>query len=709
MNESGPFTMSADSQLPSLYHLTETLSEDLAKLRSMAQQFASGELAEAQFKAFRVPLGVYEQRESGTYMLRVRLPAGAVLPEQMRVLAQVSRQFGNGILHFTTRQDIQVHNVPLEGIADGLVALQAAGMSSKGGGGNTVRTITSCADTGVCAHGAFDVAPHVVALTEFLQPDPLSYQLPRKYKLAVSGCGRDCAGAAVNDLGLIASVREGVAGFTVYAAGGMGAHSAVGQVLEDFIPTQDACYVAEAVKRVFDQHGNRKNRNRARIRFLVQDIGFEAFKSLYRQELAKLRQAPPSLPELRPFPQPNLAQPNLRQPMSAAAAAAPQDPQYLVWRGLNVSAQAQAGHNLVSVPLVLGDITAEALEGLAEIVAEYGEGLLRATQTQNALLRWVSDEQVPTVYQRLSELGLARTEAPLLANLVPCTGAATCKLGICLSRGLAEAIANRLQDSQLDLHSLGKLGINISGCPNSCGRHPIADIGFSGAARRVDGRLVPHYSVHLGGSIGSGEARLASPVGTIPARNVPAFLLDLLVQFAASGAADFTAFAVEQGDAIKALLSDHRHVPLFSEDRKYYYDWGSEELFSLAGRGAGECGAGVFELIEVDLASAKSAWEQGRYYVATALAARALLVTRGEQADSDKAALELFQKHFVSQNLVTPEQTVLVEEAVAAADTADPEKAFTEKSEVSGAFVAAVRNLYNSMDASLRPTCTINA
>jgi sulfite reductase (ferredoxin) len=204
---------------------------------------------------------------------------------------------------------------------------------------------------------------------------------------------------------------------------------------------------------------------------------------------------------------------------------------------------------------------------------------------------------------------------------------------------------------------------------------------------------------------------LASLVGTLPARNVPDFLLDLLVKFASSPQfPDFTVFASEEAEAIAGLVSPHQHVPSFTEDRNYYYDWGAEELFSLAGRGPGECGAGVFELIEVDLASAHTAWEQARYFAATALAARALLVTRGEQADSDKAALELFQKHFASQNLVLPEHARLVQEALMAASTPDPERAFAGKADDTGAFVAAVRKLYDSMDASLRPSaCSVGA
>ncbi|UCD59051.1 MAG: nitrite/sulfite reductase, partial [Candidatus Hydrogenedentota bacterium] len=291
--------MSRNNQPQGLYHVPDRAAAELEKLREMAEQFKGGELSAARFQAFRVPMGVYEQRESGTFMLRVRLPAGGTLPHQMRGLARVAKKYGNGILHVTTRQDIQVHRVPLDGIYPALVALLEVGLSTKGGGGNTVRNITACYDSGVCQKEAFDVAPYAVALTEFLLPDRLSFELPRKYKIAFSGCSMDCAGATVNDLGFIAKRRGDGLWFSVYVGGGMGAHSRVADLLEEFVPASEFYLLAEAVKRVFDRHGNRKNKRKARLRFLIEQIGFEPFRRLYEGELTKLREAPPPCPDLR--------------------------------------------------------------------------------------------------------------------------------------------------------------------------------------------------------------------------------------------------------------------------------------------------------------------------------------------------------------------------------------------------------------------------
>ncbi|MHB0937133.1 MAG: sulfurtransferase TusA family protein [Armatimonadota bacterium] len=685
----------------SLYRLPATLAEELEQLRQMAEQLKAGEISAARFQAFRVPQGVYEQRENGTYMLRVRLPAGIILPEQMTAVAAVARKYGNEQLHLTSRQDIQVHRVELDNIHPALVELAEAGLSTKGGGGNTVRNIAACPLAGVCPHEVFDVTPHVIGLTERLLPDPLSYQLPRKYKIAFSGCGQDCAAATVSDLGFISKVRDGVEGFAVYTGGGMGAISRVGELLEDFIPVSDAYRVAEAVKRVFDKHGNRKNRHRARLRFLVAEIGIDAFKELYQVELDALPVAPFELPILP-----------VSAPAAGGAAAQP-IAGFAEWRKTHVYPQKQDGYVTVEIAPRLGEIDADQLTTLAGIIDRYGERTLRAANWQGAMLRWVAEEQLPALHAELSGLGLGESRLAILRRMVACAGASTCRLGICLARGLADAVTAKLEESGLDLsEGTGELSLNISGCPNSCGRHPVAQIGFSGAARRVGGHLAPHYALNLGGHVEEGLTTLATSEVTIPARNVPAFLVDFLRAFQASPQhPDFDAFLAAGGRQIaEQVAQPYLHVPDFDEDKNYYFDWGAQELFSLAGRGPGECGAGVFDLIQVDLASAAEALEAGKLFTATALAARSLLVTRGEQADNYGQALALFRTHFVEQKLVPAALHPLIERAIGAVHDADPETAFTAEAGEVGDLVAVVRKLYEDMGPSLRvaaPACGI--
>lgn len=672
---------------------------ELDDFQKTLEQFKSKVVSEAQFRAIRVPMGIYEQRESGTYMLRVRFPAGGVLPEQVRRLGHVSSTFGNGMLHVTTRQEFQVHRVPLDSIVPALRSLAEAGLSTKGGGGNTVRNVTACFDSGVCPHEVFDVAPHAVALTERLMPDPLSFHLPRKYKIAFAACSHDCSGATVNDLGFIAKRQKGADGFAVFVAGGMGGKSRVANLLHEFIPAADAFLVAEAVKRVFDKNGDRKNKHLARLRFLVERIGLTAFRDLYEKEWAVLGALSPAPLKTRPYPGRNRS---LVKPENAKAVTVSAD--YARWFVSNVTPQKQPGFFMVHIPLALGDLAAAKTGPLGDIVAAYGEGILCATQSQNLVLRWIAKSELPVLHAKLDAIGLAGAEAPVLRNLVACAGASTCRLGICLSRGLAKAIRQELIGSQLKLESLGDLAIHISGCPNSCGRHPVGNIGLSGAARRVDGQLIPYYAVQLGGRVEEGKTRFGTNVGAVPARNAPAFVRDLLATWKkSSDSADFHSFVDNTGRAVAAnLIERHQQAPVSKQNKEFFRDWDANSPFSLAGRGAGECSAGVFDLIEVDLANARESLEAGRFYAAALSAARALLVTRNLQPQRDQEVFELFQKHFVAEGFVDRAMAKVVGAGAGAAASSNPDKAFAGRGAEVTTLVASVRLLYENMDASLR-------
>lgn len=682
-------------EMRATYRLAASLPGDLDRFRTEVDRFKQGLSSATEFRSFRVPQGVYEQREDGTFMLRVRLPAGGVLPHQLHKLAQVARKYGNGVLHVTTRQDIQIHRVPLEQIHPALVELYGAGLSTKGGGGNTVRNVTACYDAGVCADEVFDVAPYAVAVTELLVDDPLSYRLPRKYKLGFSGCGRDCAGATVNDLGFIAKRRGEAPGFAVYVGGGMGAKSRVADLLEPFIPASEVHLAAEAVKRVFDRQGNRKNKHQARLRFVLEKYGLEQFRDWYQAEMQELRKAGLPAPELRDVGQPPASVPS---PSAAAPAG------FEEWRRASAEPQKQEGFCLVHIPLFLGDLDSERMEKLADVVAVHGEGMLRTTQWQNLVLRWVHEHELVEVYRKLKGLDLAAGIPPVVRNVIACAGAATCRLGICRSRALARSIVETITSDGLDLGRMGKLNLFVSGCPNACGRHPVGDVGLSGAARRVDGKLVPYYVVQLGGKVEEGRTRLAEGHQALPARNVPAFVRDFLRAFQDSRQfPDFEAFLAAGGKrAAERIGEQHREVPPFDEDKDYYFDLGAEELFSLSGRGPGECGAGVFDLIETDLASARDGVAAGRWYAATVHAARALLVTRGFEARRDREALALFAEHFVATGLVDGAFGRLVEKAKQYAESADREEALHADSDEVVQLVDAVHRLYESMDDSLR-------
>jgi sulfite reductase (ferredoxin) len=457
--------------------------------------------------------------------------------------------------------------------------------------------------------------------------------------------------------------------------------------------------VAESIKRVFDKHGNRKDKNKARLRFLLQSLGFVKFRDVCATELEALRASAPEALRLRPFPQPiGKADRRGPQPPSADLAA------YQNWRESNVQPQKQAGLFRVDVPLPLGDIDSATMYALADVVAEYGDGLLWATQAQNLALRALSESELPSVHNELSRIGLASAQPSLLRNLVACAGASMCRLGICQSRGLAKSVSAGLLNSDLDLEKAGNVRIHISGCPNSCGRHLVADIGLHGTARRTATGLVPHYVVSLGGKTQEGQTRFGSECGTIPAKNVPNFIVDLLSHWTLVGDdRTLREYLGQSGHAAaKDLARVHGEPPTLDGDKNYHSDWDSEEPFSLAGRGAGECGAGVFDLIEVDLASASESLKVGEFYAATIAAARSLLVTRGEQPKTDIESLLLFQKHFIAGGLVDPAFDELIETALLNAAAPKPEGKFAPRPSDVTELVSTVRSLYDSMDVSLR-------
>src|ERR1039458_7219917 len=340
---------------------------------------------------------------------------------------------------------------------------------------------------------------------------------------------------------------------------------------------------------VRSKNGDRKNKHLARLRFLVEKIGLPAFRELYEKELSALRASPPAPLELRPLPQITAT------PMNGEVKS--DSAEFNRWFAHNVAPQKQPGFFLVRIPLTLGDLPAGKTAALADILAAHGDHLLWATQSQNAGLRWITAAELPVVRQKLAALGLAEPEAPVLRNLVACAGASTCRLGICLARGLAKAVRSELSASELDLDSLGDFSIHISGCPNSCGRHPIGNLGFSGAARRMGGNLVPFYAVQLGGRGAEGKTRFGKNIGAVLAKNAPAFVRDLLTAWKRSPeAADFHQYVDDGGKKIAGeILARHQDVPPIASRKEFYHDWDADALFSLAGRGQGECSAGVFD------------------------------------------------------------------------------------------------------------------
>ena len=644
------------SQTEPILHIPEMVKEDTLNYRSGVKKFLDGQTSPIVFRAYRVPMGVYEQRAVGKFMVRIRIGAGLVLPFQLQRVAELSKKYGDGILHVTTRQDIQIHKVNIKDTPDVLEGLLEVGLSPRGGGGNTVRNVTACSRAGVCPHQKFDVTPYSISTAEYLLQVRSSFNLPRKYKLVFSCCHHDCAYASVADLGFFAHKKDGVKGFAVYAGGGLGPNPSVAIKIEDFVEDDQVFEVAEAVKRLFDKHGDRTNKHKARLRYVLARVGAEEFTKLYRQEREHLKAE--GLPS---------EMPPIRDIMSDYPV--PEKPK------------------TVRLWLKNGDIPADDLSSVGQIASQYGQGLVRTTQLQDLLITGIGAEDVDKVNSELKNLSI-NVFADGGLKVVTCTGAATCKLGLCLSRGLSDAISNRLGQSNLP-----DTVIRISGCPNSCGHHYIADIGFQGRAKRVNGKLMPCYDVLVGAKTVEGNARLAERIGTVPAKQIP----DLLAEATNNG-------KIEK-ELLRSLTAKYSNISEDSSPDDYYYDWSSDEPFSLAGRGPGECGAGVMDVIKLDIDEAKSAIKampasNESVYKAIAAATRALLFTVGLEPKKDREIFAAFKQHLIEPGWVKPGTKQLLDNALdwKMGDIDSIKDLLTQVEDL----VNRVEELFLSLDANLK-------
>jgi len=690
------------------YSIPENLSAELDELESYVERYRRGEIDAATLKVRRVPFGCYEQRTDGSYMVRIRTTGGALTPLQLRKIAELSTRYGSAAIHITTRQEFQIHDVALENVLLVMRELLKVGLAARGGGGNTVRNILVSPDAGVGLDEVFDPSPYAFALTSRLIAESDSWLLPRKYKISFSNSLADSSYAQFTDLGFVAQIRDGVKGFRVFAAGGFGAKPEVGHLLHEFIPGEDVYLVATAIKRLFDAHGNRKNRHAARLRFLWNTLGEARFRELYEEQLQRARAE--NLPALLLKEVPN---------SSTIPVFAPElddSPEFAQWKNRFVETQQQPGLVSVLVPIFLGNLKNADVIRLADFLAPFGNYVLRASFGQNLRLRNIPENYLPNIFHLVREITELASAPRLLGNSIACTGADTCKLGICLSKGALSAVAERLQKSDLDLNRIADFRLNLSGCPNTCGQHVLADLGFYGNVGRKEQQMFPAYMVVAGAEIGAGKGRLARQIDRVSARDLPVFVEEVLKLWLAKKDrfSSFAAYVDGEGTQdIKSIADRFRKIPEFSVDQSYYFDWGAKESFSLVGRGLGECSAGLFDLIEVDLNAARDLREQFRagesqgpdtLYAITLRSARALLITRGIEAPTDSAVFENFRKHFIQAGLIGERYAPVI----AAAQTKNAEVLLPLEDEVFS-LLEAVEALYRGMDNSLRFAAEVKA
>ncbi len=504
---------------------------DIERFERAIAQYLAGEIDEDVFRVMRLNNGIYGQRQGGTnQMVRVKLPAGTITPEQFDTLAHLVETYSRGWGHITTRQNVQFHYVELTKIPEVMRLLGGVGLTSREACGDTVRNVMACHLAGACPHEHLDVTPWAEAAFQHFVRNPLGQRLPRKFKINFSGCSSDCGQAMFNDAGVIAVTRtlpdgSTEAGFRVYVAGGLGATPHPAQALEDFTTREELLPTIEAILRVFDQTGNRDNKLRARMKWVIDQLGIEEV----RRRILKVRR---TLPASSSWPGgiPAIVEKAGDAPagrvssgevsdvgQGVAVQVLPSDP-YLRWEATSVIRGTANGSVSAVAYAALGDVTAAQFRSLAAIQRELGADV-RLSNRQNVVFRWLTDAQLPVLHARLEAIGMARPGAELSRDVVACPGADTCNIAVTQSRGLAKAIGEELEAD--GLAEVSGVRINISGCTNSCGQHHAADIGFFGAERRAHGRSAPGYQMLLGGYVGQEQIHFGDKALRLPAKNAP--------------------------------------------------------------------------------------------------------------------------------------------------------------------------------------------
>jgi sulfite reductase beta subunit-like hemoprotein len=550
-------------------------SRDIDEFVDGLHKFEKGEWTADQFRGFRLARGTYGQRQPDVNMLRVKIPQGILDGAQLRMLARVADEFSRGFGHVTTRQNVQLHFVQLTRAADAMRLLDEVGLTTKEACGNTVRNVTACPLAGV--HGIFDVTPYAQATTRHFLRNPICQALPRKFKIAFSCGPDDCAQGAINDIGLLAMIKDGRRGFRVRVGGGLSTSPEDAHPLEDFIAVERLLPTLEAVVRVFDRTGNRENKSRARLKYVIRKLGMDGFRKEYEAELAKLKDIPIG------------GSPDAILRRNAAPTGEAVEG-FAEWRRTSCIAQQQSGYFACVARLERGDVTSAQLRALADIAGHFSDGTVRTTNEQNILLRWVPEASLAALHAALGPLGLGRPGARTIEDVTSCPGADTCNLAVTKSRELATAISERLHGATAGAESLD---IKISGCPNSCGQHHVAALGFHGTLRRVDGKTIPEYQLHLGGGIGVDGAVFGRQVVKVPARRIPQAvtrLLELYREKRQEGEEALAFFRRVDEKDVKSALADLTDFDPATAKPEEYLDHGDEQPFVVA-IGQGECAA----------------------------------------------------------------------------------------------------------------------
>ena len=716
-----------------MYRIPSTLKGDLDYTQSLIDQFKAGEILAGQLKSNRVPMGIYEQRKNQHYMLRLRCAGGLVTPKQLAKIAFVGHQLSTSHLHVTTRQEIQIHNVDIEDAVPALRKLEKIGISSAGGGGNTVRNMMVDDRSGLTAEEEFDVYPYVEELTSRLIAEKDSFTMPRKYKVAIDTSVDTANYSYIADLGLQARIKDGKRGFRVLIAGSAASNAHTGWEVFDFLPEKDLYRAAKALKNWFHKYGNRRNRHKARMRYVFYKYGTEEAKRLYLEEFEALRKDPsidfvaPALPleHHKPSFSP------LGEKEGNNASTYFDREAFETWKRRYAHKQTNAEglkENLwyAYIPLRHGNNSTDFFAEVAEYLGNYGNDVIRFTKKEQIQVRNIPEEYLPDIYSFFKKLGVYQVDYPVVVtNLTCCTGADTCRLGICLPKGAIDAIAKQLLSSDLNLDTIPDFELRMNGCTNICALATWGDLGFSGRVGRVGDDPYPAYTVWLPVK---GKHEIDLQQGYIAAKKIPAFVEDYLRDVIQEQAnyTDYYDYVAKRGAGfIKELIAKYKEIAPFTEEPDTFYDFGDDEKFSLIKYGKAECSAGLFDIIEIDqdtireklgeidkiLGDDKSHTdltnltdivnEEDAKKIEKLLhdivfsENRMLLVTRGLDPRTDEDVYNGFEKEFIAAGIIPQKFKVLTEKA------RNNNSLIAEKPLIDE-LAQLLNNLYQNMDDSLQ-------
>ena len=636
------------------------VQKEIIELEKKIHLFRGGKIDDERFRSLRLARGIYGQRQEGVQMIRIKLPYGKVTSEQLVRITQVSDEYSTGRLHITTRQDIQIHYVSLDRTPELWADLAKDDITLREACGNTVRNITGSELAGVDVNEPFDVSPYAHGLFQYLLRNPICQEMGRKFKISFSSSDEDTALSYLHDLGFIPKIKDGQKGFKIMFGGGLGSQPAHAELLSEFVPVNEIIPTAEGIIRIFDRYGERAKRMKARMKFLIKEMGRDVFLDLVEKEKKAIAFETYEIDTTAfdgPIPEPLLEVPQVTIEDTKA---------YEAWKNSNVIKQKQEGYYAIGIKVLLGDFYTDKARLLANLIKNYGANELRFSLRQNIVIRHIKEENLPFFYQELAKLDFVQLGYNSVGDITACPGTDTCNLGIASSTGIAEELERVLTAEYPQYLNNREIEIKISGCMNACGQHNMSAIGFQGMSINSGKLVAPALQVLLGGGrLGNGAGRFADKVIKVPSRRGPDALRTILNDFDANGSGQkFLDYYDTKGEKyFYEILKPFADVTNLTEAD--FVDWGNADNYVKA-VGVGECAGVVIDLVATLLFEAKEKlilaqesfdekkWSDAIYhaYAGFVNGAKALLLSENQKTNHHAGIVDLFDTVFVENNKI---------------------------------------------------------